>query len=105
MLSVHVTAPFARIATIFTMALALVQVSYGQSGYQVLYNFGGGATDAILPEGELVFDSAGNLYGTTVGGGASGNGTVFELSPNPDGSWKEIVIYSFTGGSDGGSPY
>jgi len=48
------------------------------------------------------FDSAGNLYGIG-GGGAYGNGAVFELSPL-QGSWTEKLLYSFTGGSDGGGP-
>jgi uncharacterized repeat protein (TIGR03803 family) len=51
----------------------------------------------------LVFDHAGNLYGTTNGGGAYGHGTVYELTPSA-GSWTEKILYSFTGGSDGGDP-
>jgi len=76
----------------------------------VLYSFGG-ATDGIYPGAPLLFDSAGNLYGTTRYGGAgtcvsgySGCGTVFELTPNPDGSWSETVLYSFTGVPDGFVP-
>jgi uncharacterized repeat protein (TIGR03803 family) len=62
----------------------------------------------------LVFDQIGNLYGTTDEGGSlescagslSGCGTVFELSPpgSPGGAWTEAVLYSFTGGADGGFP-
>jgi hypothetical protein len=48
------------------------------------------------------FDSAGNLYGFG-GGGAYGQGAVFELSPS-GGGWTEQILYSFTGGSDGGGP-
>lgn len=61
-----------------------------------LYSFTGGA-DGGDPEDQsnLIFDAAGNLYGTTRSGGAFGKGTVFELSPNTDGSWTEKVIYSF----------
>ena len=60
--------------------------------------------DGAVPTAGLVFDSAGNLYGTTLGGGAyscqsgiGGCGTVFELSPtsDPGGSWTETVLYSF----------
>jgi uncharacterized repeat protein (TIGR03803 family) len=51
----------------------------------------------LIPFGGLIFDSAGNLYSTTYGGGAYNNGTVFELTPNADGSWKEIVLHSFNG--------
>jgi len=57
--------------------------------------------DGQLPSG-LVFDSAGNLYGTTYVGGAYGDGCVFELSPGDNG-WAESVLYSF-GGDDGSGP-
>lgn len=79
---------------------------------QVLYAFQGG-NDGGTPGGGLIFDSAGNLYGTTVQGGGSaacdqipntGCGTVFELSPNGSGGWTETILYSFQGGSDGEFP-
>jgi uncharacterized repeat protein (TIGR03803 family) len=57
-----------------------------------------------VPIGGLIFDAAGNLYGTTGLGGAHGFGTVFQLTPNADGSWKEKVLHHFTGGNDGGTP-
>ncbi len=44
----------------------------------------------------LVFDAAGNLYGTTGGGGAFRCGTAFELSPEPGGGWGEKVLVNFT---------
>ena len=49
----------------------------------------------------------GNLYGTTIGGGASDAGTVFELMPpaSHGGPWTETVMHAFTGGSDGGYPF
>jgi uncharacterized repeat protein (TIGR03803 family) len=53
---------------------------------------------------DLETDSAGNIYGTTVLGGDFGGGTVFQLSPTPKG-WVHTVLYSFTGGADGGEPY
>ncbi len=65
-----------------------------------LYSFAGGA-DGALPMAGLVRDAAGNLYGTTVGGGGTGNaGTVFSV----DTSGKEAVLYRFTGGVDGAIP-
>ncbi|MGA3211566.1 MAG: Ig-like domain-containing protein, partial [Terriglobales bacterium] len=74
----------------------------------VLYSFctASGCADGEYPEATLVFDSQGNLYGTTFDGGADGPGTVFELSPPSAGSgpWTETVLYSFTSGSDGGKP-
>jgi uncharacterized repeat protein (TIGR03803 family) len=69
---------------------------------QPIYTFGG-SPDGSHPFNGLVFDNAGNLYGTTTAGGASGNGTVFELAP-AGGGWSEQIIYNFTGGSDGGFP-
>ena len=69
---------------------------------KVLYSFSGG-TDGLLPRAGLTFDQAGNLYGTTQSGGAYGGGTVFELTPNPDGSWTKETLHSFTG-TDGRGP-
>ena len=53
---------------------------------------------------DLETDDAGNIYGTTVLGGDWGSGTVFQLSPTPTG-WVHTLLYSFTGGADGGEPY
>jgi uncharacterized repeat protein (TIGR03803 family) len=67
--------------------------------YTVLYSFCALANcaDGQTPVAELIFDSSGNLYGTTEAGGTSGNGTVFELSPPSGGgsAWAESVLYSF----------
>jgi uncharacterized repeat protein (TIGR03803 family) len=61
--------------------------------------------EALQPQASMIIDSAGNLYGTSVLGGAAGDGTVFELSPSTDGSWTETLLHSFTGGgTDGASP-
>lgn len=75
----------------------------------VLYSFQGGS-DGEYPSAGLIFDTAGNLYGTTrLGGegnpsncGSTGCGTVFELSPNGSGGWAESVLYSLEGGSTDG---
>jgi uncharacterized repeat protein (TIGR03803 family) len=72
----------------------------------LLYSFSGfsGSTDGYDPRAGLVFDPAGNLYGTTYAGGENlYYGTVFELSPSP-GNWTETIIYNFGGGSDGAYP-
>ena len=53
---------------------------------------------------DLETDDSGNIFGTTVLGGDFGSGTVFQLSPTPTG-WVHTVLYSFTGGVDGGEPY
>jgi uncharacterized repeat protein (TIGR03803 family) len=69
--------------------------------YNVLHNFTG-SSDGQYPYGTLALDPNGNLYGTTYEGGASSYGTVFEVVPKTK---KETVVYSFTGGADGGRPY
>jgi len=66
----------------------------------VLYRFTA-SPDGFYPNGNLVFDQAGNLYGTTEGGGAYGLGAVYELSPS-NGGWTEKVIYSFGPDTTGG---
>jgi len=73
---------------------------------ELLYVFQGGS-DGNGPLSTLVFDGAGNLYGTTCGGGTNGEGTVFELSPTSGGKWKESTLYSFQGyrSGDGSCPY
>ena len=68
----------------------------------VLYSFAGGS-DGANPEGGLVFDQAGNLYGTTYLGGSAGYGTVYRLTPSLSG-WTESVLYRFGGGNDGANP-
>ena len=62
----------------------------------ILYSFNGGSDGANPGYGNLVFDQAGNLYGTTQAGGAYGQGTVFKLTPS-NGGWTESILYSFTG--------
>ena len=82
------------------------ELSPSDSGWtgRVIYNFSNG-TDGSFPYAGLVVDAAGNLYGTTLEGGAYGNGTVFELTDLPGLGWSESFLYSFTGGADGGNPY
>lgn len=59
----------------------------------VLYNFQGGTADGANPSGTLATDAAGNIFGTTTGGG-TGNGIVFELTPS-GGSYRETVLHVF----------
>ena len=82
----------------------------GSWSEQVLYTFKDGA-DGALPVAGLIFDQSGNLYGTTSGGGSfsgdcapNGCGVVFKLTPNPDGSWTETILHTFSGGRDGAAP-
>jgi uncharacterized repeat protein (TIGR03803 family) len=88
-----------------SLMLVLLGCSFllGQSQYKVLWTFAGPPNDGNVPKSPLVFDKAGNLYGTTEGGGNStaeiceggGCGTVFRLSPNQDGSWTNTILYNF----------
>ena len=66
---------------------------------QTLYTFQGG-NDGGYPWGGVIFDSAGNLYGTTAGLNQQ-PGTVFELSPQGDGTWRETVLHTFNAGGIG----
>ena len=84
------------------VALALV-VTASASTTKVIFTFAGGA-DGEYADTDLVVDSAGAIYGTTVRGGLHGGGTVFQLAPSATG-WHHTVLYNFTGGADGGEPY
>jgi uncharacterized repeat protein (TIGR03803 family) len=88
------------------------KVSVGSTGIlteTVLYKFQGGS-DGASPAGSLIFDHAGNLYGTTVTGGdpqvcnGEGCGTVFKLSPGSNGTWTETVLHAFLGSTDVAQP-
>lgn len=88
------------------------QTQGGAGTETILYSFKGGR-DGYVPMGNLVFDSSGNLYGTTYFGGGRGTncdpdyyqycGTVFKLSPpkQKGGAWTEKVLYSFKGVDNG----
>jgi len=78
----------------------LATAAWAASTTKLIYSFAGNA-DGAYTDTELVMDSAGNLYGTSVQGGKSGGGTVFQITP----SGAHTVLYNFTGGADGGEPY
>jgi len=80
------------------IAYELTPAGDGQWTETVLYTFCPEAAclDGASPKSSLIFDGAGNLYGTTYSGGASNAGVVFELSPTTMGPWTEKVLYSFT---------
>lgn len=86
---------------------ALMPPATGQAAWTetVIHSFSG--SDGAAPQGTLVIDGKGNLYGTAVEGGPAGSfGVVFELSPPVTGStaWSETVLYAFTG-HNGADPY
>ena len=82
-------------------------VNNGPAGYSYkgLYVFSAvSPLDGRNPSG-LVMDSSGNLYGTTIVGGASAKGTVFELAEDSSGNYSEKILYSFlNSGGDGANP-
>ena len=72
---------------------------------QALHSFNNNGTDGYWPYASLIFDAAGNLYGTTGSGGTNDYGTGFELTPAAGGSWTENVLHSFNNnGADGFNP-
>jgi uncharacterized repeat protein (TIGR03803 family) len=81
--------------SLFAFFTAFALAAYAQES--VIYTFTGIDGDAY-PSSNLVFDAAGNLYGTT--GEIKGNATVFELTPGTGGTWTEKVIYRFDGLGD-----
>jgi hypothetical protein len=103
-----------KIAVALAATLMLAVSALAQDSETVLHAFTG-RSDGALGGFQLVADSAGNLYGTTLDGGntnaecgvyfgTAGCGVVFKLSPAANGSWKETVLHTFTGGKDGGLP-
>jgi uncharacterized repeat protein (TIGR03803 family) len=68
----------------------------------VLYRFTNGADGAVPEYGDLIFDSAGSIYGTTSGSNVS-LGSVYKLTKS-GGTWTETTLYTFQGGSDGFFP-
>jgi uncharacterized repeat protein (TIGR03803 family) len=80
---------------------------------QVLYTFDAGVGGGY-PYSGVIFDTNGNLFGTTAQGGdasspacssTDGCGVVYELTPGGSGNWSQTPVYAFTGQSDGGFPY
>jgi len=87
-------------ASFLAVLASVATFDSAQAGHEkVLYNFTGGG-DGNDPDSRLVMDADGNLYGTTFDGGDFNAGTVFKLRPNG----VQSVLYSFTGGKDGGFP-
>jgi uncharacterized repeat protein (TIGR03803 family) len=89
-------------------AAAAILCAFGSSALakeSTLYSFAGG-NDGGFPQGGLVADARGNLYGVTTSDGADHAGVIFELQKPARGqtSWTESVLYTFTNGADGGVP-
>jgi uncharacterized repeat protein (TIGR03803 family) len=76
--------------------------SGGWNPATIIHTFTGAPGDGYYPEGTLVLDKAGNLYGTTTNGGTNNSGTVYELTPGSGGVWSEKILYSFGGANSNG---
>src|SRR5580658_917255 len=85
------------------------ELAPGSSGWDetILHSFN--YADGDFPYAPLIFDKAGDLYGTTLSGGAHGGGAVFTLKPASGGGWNERVLYNFCAGGfpcrDGVGPH
>jgi hypothetical protein len=98
--------------TLFVAVLFITGTHATAQTEKILYSFNNTVqgTDGIRPQGGVIFDTAGNLYGTTAFGGSGtclfngvtpGCGTVYKLTPT-DGAWDETILHSFA--STGGGP-
>ena len=106
-LSLQRAKPTAQLALPMLVLLAMPQPGHASPAWTetVLHTFDSGWG----PQAALMFDAAGNLYGTTAVDGVNGAGTVFQLTPPAAGktAWSQTVLYAFNssnGGADGYMP-
>jgi uncharacterized repeat protein (TIGR03803 family) len=90
---------------IFALMASLTVSAFAQTEKVVHVFNGTNHTDGSGQEGNLIADSAGNLYGTSFGSGSVGGGNVYKLSPPvpPSSRWTETILHSFSG-HDGANP-
>src|SRR6476646_4384807 len=93
----------ATIGGLVLISVAVLAASGARAATEVIFSFAG-EEDGEYCDTDVAVDASGNLYGTSVLGGDFGGGTVWQLSP-VGGAWVHTVLYSFTGGADGGEPY
>jgi uncharacterized repeat protein (TIGR03803 family) len=99
--------PIGLRALVTILTVTALAMSANAATEKVLHSFANNGTDGYYPEAGLIFDTAGNLYGTAETGGAFSEGAVFELMPpaTPSGKWTEKILHSFdNNGTDGYSP-
>jgi uncharacterized repeat protein (TIGR03803 family) len=95
------TTPYGGVESSGTV-FRLAKTASGTWEETLLHGFTGGA-DGNGPWGGVIQDASGNLYGTTIGtNGTSPRGVVYKLAPESNAPWPLTVLYSFTGGTDGG---
>lgn len=89
------------IAFLLLLGMVVTSSVQAQTSFTTLYTFGSnptyGTKDGSYPDGAVLLDSRGNLYGTAEYGGSNTYGAVFKLSPPPrrGGNWSETLLYSF----------
>jgi uncharacterized repeat protein (TIGR03803 family) len=93
-------------AGLMIFALQLITATFAATQTEtVLHNFLSDTHDGGDPQGNLVFDGAGNFYGTTTFGGSDTYGTAFQMTPKAGGGWIETIIHDFNNdGTDGINP-
>ena len=100
----RLSATFIATLAILTVLLLATSTRAVAQEEKLLYSFGTARMDGAYPQAGLILDNAGSLYGTTSGGGAYNEGTVFELMRRAGGHWTERILHSFKGGADGSHP-
>jgi hypothetical protein len=96
----NVVSLISAISIVSAATLVLVVGASAQATEKVLLDFG----DPFRDQGTLIWDSKGNLYGTTPGSSGTDYGSVFELQHFKNGTWGYKLLYRFSGGSDGAYP-
>ncbi len=89
---------------LFLAFLSAIRLAYAQNANEsVITSFDTVTSDVTLPEGDLMMDSKGNIYGTAYNYGTYIKGGIWELSPNGDGTWTHQVLYAFGAATNDGS--
>lgn len=98
------TRMLARFVALFAVVFPVMSSLVAAQVERTIYGFGAIPNDGSSPNGDLIVDRKGNLYGTTAGGGQYNYGTVFKLMPKTSGGWAETILYNFAGTPDGAYP-
>src|SRR5215469_7512791 len=97
-------APFSLTHLLIVVLVALHLVPRLHAAQErILHNFNPAANDGGSPNGGLMMDARGNIYGTTYAGGGNFVGTVFKMVPNGKGGWAERILHSFGASKNDGT--
>jgi uncharacterized repeat protein (TIGR03803 family) len=92
-----------RVRALCLFLILVSSAAQSQRPFRVVHAFGNGK-DGVGVYGSVVLDNAGNIYGTTFGGGIYSGGTVFLLRTGTKGHWSEVILHNFGHGNDGVAP-